>query len=107
MAHVAKSVELLGRFSERPFMWIEFVTCDTIRAAIHRAFASWSDNSAYVHFLDVTEQCKRLGQLSSDCPLAEIWVTWLDPATGEAATSASGGRRLKGVLPAADGARGP
>jgi len=63
--------KLLPLFDERFF---NFVTCDDIKAALVRGFESWSRNSRYIKFYDVTAQCEGLGQLTPDCPLAEVWV---------------------------------
>jgi hypothetical protein len=78
--------KLLPRFSEDIF-FIQMIDCSTIKAAVHRGFQSWSDNHARISFVDVTEECRALGRLDPDCPLAEIWVTALN-------TSASGGSSL-------------
>ena len=82
---------IITSFSEQPFMGIKFVECDEIQAAVHRGFAAWSDNSAKLRFIDVTAECDRLGDSSSTCPLAEIYVTWL--TTEEIAELSSSGRR--------------
>ena len=37
------------------FFFFDFVTCDELRAAMHRAFNSWSDNHRFINFIDVTE----------------------------------------------------
>ena len=62
----------LSQFTE-DFFFIPFITCDNLKAAMTRGFASWSDNSVYVSFTDVTAECEKIGQLNEDCPLAEIW----------------------------------
>lgn len=56
-------------------LFVPFITCESLRAAVHRAFASWSDNHAGISFIDVTEECARTEQLNADCSLAEVWVT--------------------------------
>jgi len=78
--------KLLDTFRESSVF--PFVTCDDIYTAIHRAFDAWSSNSATVGFLDMTKECERLGILeTTQCrDISEMWVTWLDPSTGEAST---------------------
>lgn len=92
--------EILPEFSEKPFL-ITFVSCTEIQAAVHRGFAAWSDNSAKLTFIDVTEECRRLGQLNVDCPLAEVFVTHL---TQENAASVRLRRQLvaEDALPSAE-----
>jgi hypothetical protein len=68
------------------------VRCQDLQAAMHRAFASWSANHRALSFIDVSDECARLhgGRVTSNCSLAEVWVTARDPATGtglEAATA--------------------
>jgi len=84
---------LKPRFGE-DFAFMEFVGCDEIKAAMHRGFASWSDNHALISFIDVTDECAKLGELHQGCRLAELWVTALGSSAGkerrlEAARSAS------------------
>lgn len=94
---------LIDRMSETPFIFT-FVTCDTIYAAVHRAFNVWSDNSAKIGFTDVTAECAKIGDLSANCHLAEIWITVYDTANGQAvsdnsqAASASRHRQLTQAL---------
>ncbi len=71
---------LLPGFKE-DFFFIEFVTCHELKAAMHRGFQSWSANNARINFVDVTEECAKLGLLNSDCPLAELWVTAINPSS--------------------------
>ena len=60
------------------FVLFDFVTCHDLRAAMHRAFSSWSDNHRFISFVDVTEECRRMyGRVTSSCPLVEVWVTYL------------------------------
>jgi len=82
---------LLPRFKERSSAFgSTLVSCDSIKAALTRAFDNWSANSRYINFLDVTLECEKLGALfgppngpaqpgqkHGGCPLAEIWVTQL------------------------------
>ena len=84
---------ILQAFSEQPFLGIEFVSCSDIQAAVHRGFAAWSDNSAKLTFLDVTEECRRIGQLNINCPLAEIFITWLPPPPETTTSTATGSAR--------------
>ena len=58
-------------------LFIEWITCPVLKAAVHRAFASWSANHAHISFVDVTAECEAIGRLDPDCPLAEVWVTAL------------------------------
>lgn len=77
---------LLPRFHE-DMLFVELVSCDTLKAAVHRAFASWSDNHALISFLDVTAECEAMGQTTADCPLAELWITALRPRPPRALAS--------------------
>merc|ERR1719440_2753888 len=65
---------ILDNFSE-DFFFIDFITCDNLRGAMHRAFASWADNHRDINFVDVTEECAAIGQPNKGCELAEVWVT--------------------------------
>ena len=65
---------LLPKFREN-FASVQFVGCEELKAAVHRSFASWSDNHALISFTEVTEECAKLGQLSATCPLVEVWLT--------------------------------
>ena len=56
---------------------VEWIDCRVLKAAVHRAFASWSANHAHISFVDVTAECEAIGMLEADCPLAEVWVTSL------------------------------
>ncbi len=73
---------LLPNFHEDVFA-IPLVTCHSLRAAMHRGFASWSENHARFGFVDVTDECARIGELNADCPLAEVWVTSIVPNGGD------------------------
>lgn len=87
---------LLPRFRE-DFFFVPFVDCTMLKAAMNRGFHSWSANSARISFVDVTEECARIGQLHKDCPLAELWVTMLGGPPGAAAsTDASAGQATGG-----------
>jgi hypothetical protein len=55
---------LLPRFKERSSAFgSTLVSCDSIKAALTRAFDNWSANSRYINFLDVTLECEKLGAL--------------------------------------------
>uniref|UniRef100_A0A7S3B6Y8 Uncharacterized protein n=1 Tax=Haptolina ericina TaxID=156174 RepID=A0A7S3B6Y8_9EUKA len=69
--------QLLGKMEE-DFWDISFVGCDDVRAALHRAFATWSMNHKFIKFTDVTLECAKRGFVQEGCPLAEVWVTYLD-----------------------------
>lgn len=78
---------LLPRFREGA-MLVPFVTCDDLRASMHRGFASWADNHAHISFVDVTQECAAIDHLNATCPYAELWVTSLEPsADGDDALS--------------------
>ena len=68
---------LLPIFRER-FTTVSFVDCSWIKAAMHSAFDTWSQNHPYITFRDVTDMCETTGQLkpgTTGCSHAEIWVT--------------------------------
>ena len=53
-----------------------FISCRDVRAAMHRAFQTWGDMHQMIHFVDVTEECRRLyGKVQSNCSLVEVFVT--------------------------------
>ena len=72
---------------------MSFVDCEDVRAALHRAFDTWAMNHKYVKFTDVTNECAKQGHLDESCPLAEVWVTYLNSSAstygGLASTSDS------------------
>jgi hypothetical protein len=78
--------KLLPLFSERIFSLIE---CEDIKAALTRGFDSWARNSRYIKFHDVTGDCEALGQLTAECPLAEVWVSSLENATADDSSTTS------------------
>ena len=88
--------DLLGRFDESLF-GVGLVTCESLKAAMHRAFASWAANSPRINFFDVTAKCAAwhdeanagaaIPTTFNQCPYAEIWVTWMDVRTGAASTN--------------------
>ena len=58
------------------FFFAKFVVCKDIRAAMHRAFQTWTDMHQHINFIDVTEECRRLyGKVQSNCSLVEVFVT--------------------------------
>jgi hypothetical protein len=57
--------KLLPKFGERYAMGAEFVSCKYLRAAMHRSFNEWSSNHAKISFVDVTEECEKMGTLNS------------------------------------------
>jgi len=71
------------------FVFVDFVSCHDLRAAMHRAFSSWSDNHRFISFIDVTEECRRMyGRVTSSCPLVEVWVTFLGAESNGSAPDA-------------------
>ena len=80
--------KLRPRFHET-LLWLDFITCDVLKAAVHRGFASWADNHPSVSFIDVTEECTALGQPNRSCPLIELWVTALNSTKDASALSAA------------------
>lgn len=69
--------KMMDSFSES-IVGFSLSSCFTMKAAIHRAFQSWAANSAKLSFVDVTEEChQRMKRTDADCPLAEIWITWM------------------------------
>ena len=71
---------LLPRFREDYSIFGTAVSCTDLKAAVHRAFASWSSNHKDIHFVDVTGECALLGQTGEDCELSEVWITSSNPA---------------------------
>jgi hypothetical protein len=84
--------EALNPVFREDIFGVGFVGCDDYRAAVARAFDKWAANNRNIKFLDVTEECDSLGMLEGPpfyadqegmphggCPLAEIWVTQIDP----------------------------
>lgn len=69
------SGRLEDQFSE-DFFFFDFVTCISIRAAMHRAFQTWADVHPDISFIDVSEECRRLhGEVRSNCSIVEVFVT--------------------------------
>ena len=72
---------------------VAFIDCDSIKAAIRSAFASWSANHPTISFHDVTQDCKMAGDHSGGpgggCSRAEIWLTTTSeqPSTADAAAT--------------------
>jgi len=67
---------LIDKFDE-DFWFVPFIQCSDLKASMHRAFASWSDNHKDINFVEVTEECKDIGQDYEGCELAEVFVTAL------------------------------
>jgi len=67
---------IIDKFDE-DFFFIPFIQCSDLKASMHRAFASWSDNHKDINFVEVTEECKAIGQDFKGCELAELWITAL------------------------------
>ena len=100
---------LLSQFNEDlPFA--RLVTCDSLRAAVTRAFASWSAHHPLIAFHDVTNECfggPPLGEPGSPlylapsagsssggslrCTLAEVFISSEQPDAVTASTSSAGG----------------
>ena len=69
------SGRLEDQFSE-DFFFFDFVTCISIRAAMHRAFQTWANVHPDISFIDVSEECRRLhGEVRSNCSIVEVFVT--------------------------------
>ena len=85
--------DLLPSFSESSRLWgVAFIDCDSIKAAIRSAFASWSSNHPSIKFHDVTADCKMAGDtsggpLSEGCSRAEIWLTTTSNETSQDAAA--------------------
>ena len=73
------------RFEER-FWGISLISCDSIKASMHRAMDTWAMNSRFIKFTDVSERCNSEGYAGTTaCPHAEIWITHLNASTVSAA----------------------
>jgi len=57
---------IIDKFDE-DFFFIPFIQCSDLKASMHRAFASWSDNHKDINFVEVTEECKAIGQDYEGC----------------------------------------
>lgn len=68
--------KLLPKFNE-DFWGISFISCASLKASMHRAFATWGANHRHIKFTEVTDVCAAEGQLHSGCTRAEVWVTSL------------------------------
>ena len=65
-----------SQFEENIAWAPNFISCRDIRAAMHRAFQTWGDMHQAIHFIDVTEECRRLyGKVESNCSLVEVFIT--------------------------------
>jgi hypothetical protein len=61
---------------------IKFVDCESIKATMHRAFDTWSQNHPLIKFTEVTAQCEALGEMgtgTTGCSAAEVWVSKFIP----------------------------
>ena len=78
---------LLPLFSE-DINGINFITCDSLRAAWSRALSTWSVHHPQISFTDVTAECERAGDLTGGpvngegCSFAQMWVTTKSNSTG-------------------------
>ena len=57
------------------------VRCDDLKAAMHRAFTTWSDNHVLLSFADVSAECATLGY-ERHCPLAEVVISAMGGTVG-------------------------
>ena len=80
--------KLLPRFHE-DLLGLPLVTCETLKAAAHRGFASWASNHPRLSFVDVTDECEAMGKLDRTCPLVELWVTALTASASSSSLTAS------------------
>ena len=70
--------EIVPRFEEH-FWAIPLVSCESVKASMHRAFDTWAMNSRSLKFTDVSTRCRAAGYAgAASCPFAEIWVTALN-----------------------------
>jgi len=76
------------------FWFISLVTCDSLRASVHRAFDTWAMNSRHIKFTDVTESCRAKHQNVIQCPEAEIVLTHANVKDEDAAPVSSVARRV-------------
>lgn len=65
---------LLPKFDE-DIWFASLVTCGSLKAAMTRAFASWSAHHDALSFHDVSAQCTADHLVARGCDLAELWVT--------------------------------
>ena len=91
---------LLPRFRE-DFFFMPFVDCVMLKAAMARGFHSWSANNARISFVDVTDECDHIGDLTPTCELAELWITALNSGTAgtggaQAGQTTSSSLRIEG-----------
>ena len=92
--------QLQDRFHEDAMLF-EWIDCDMLKAALHRAFYSWSSNHPLIQFVDVTKECDALYEgLGPNCPLAELWVTALTPTRRALTTDDTTGADLEPVYAA-------
>lgn len=61
------------------FFFASFVTCKSIKASMHRAMQTWMDVHPFIHFIEVTEECRRIyGKVEANCSLVEVFITARD-----------------------------
>jgi len=79
--------QLLPRFPEKEGQFIDFVSCEDLRAATSTAFSTWSMNNPQISFDDVTEACLTRGignGTNWTCADAELVI---QPSSSESSTS--------------------
>ena len=81
---------ILPQFSERDGSFFNFVDCKLLRAALNRAFNTWSDNHPAINFFDVTKLCEDSHGGAMGCPLAEVVIA--TDGSGNASGTLSGER---------------
>eukprot|EP00966_Prymnesium_polylepis_P327857 7383688-Prymnesium_polylepis.2 len=64
--------------SQEDFWEMSFIDCRDVRAALHRAFDTWSSHHKLIKFTDVSDECEKRGELQEGCSLAEVWVTFMN-----------------------------
>ena len=73
--------ELLPHFGERSELaGFDFVNCKLLRAALNRAFHTWSDNHVHLSFTDVTHTCDMdAADVRADCGVEVLIDVTSDP----------------------------
>ena len=72
--------EILGLFPEENvgvngaswLRWMNFLSCDEIRAAVARSFDTWAANHKKIYFTDVTALCTEA--VENECAAAEVYI---------------------------------
>lgn len=67
--------QLLPLVRENSYYY-DFVSCESLRETVHRAFDTWAMNSRHIKFTDVTAKCAAKGMRVAECPDAEIVLTY-------------------------------